>query len=65
MSKELIELKDPREEVLNTLQAVLTATLPNVPDDDKKAHAIACARAISRGFLELHIQATPSTRAQD
>lgn len=65
MSKELIELKEPREEVVATLQAVLIATLPGIPDQDKKAHVIACARAISRGFLELHIQATPSTRDQD
>lgn len=65
MNKELIELKDPNEYVTETLKAVLTLTMPNVCDEDKKAHAIACARAISRGFLDLHIQATPSTRATD
>ncbi|MEE3504868.1 hypothetical protein QN399_01075 [Pseudomonas sp. 10C3] len=65
MSKELIALNDPREDVTETLKAVLTLTLPHIPDAEKKAHAITCARAISRGFLELHIQATPSTREAD
>lgn len=65
MSKEVIQLEIPSDFVLETLKEVLTQTLPRLDDADMKTHAIECARAISRGYLEACIQATPSTRAAE